>query len=109
MDDVMMGDIYSSDLSERDFLNMLESIIDTLTEKEQNVIRFRYVSALSFNEIAEIYGVSGGRMQQVNKKALRKLRHPSRLGRLIKRQLPPAEPAVDKRILHVQNMYGGNV
>ena len=64
----------------------LEEVLDTLTEREENVLRF--VSAWMtaepepLEEVGKVFGVTRERIRQIEAKALRKLRHPSRSKRL---------------------------
>lgn len=64
----------------------LDYVLDTLTEREQKVIRLRYGMVdgctYSLDEIGKLLGYTRGRIFQVEKKALQKLRHPMRSNRL---------------------------
>ena len=66
-----------------DFDASLAYVLATLTELESGVIHARYKSFKSLVDIAEDFGVSDSYIQQIKNKALRKLRHPSRLNLLI--------------------------
>ena len=57
----------------------MEKAISTLTEKEQIVIHKRFEEGLSLDEVGEIFGLTRERIRQIEAKAVRKLRHPSRL------------------------------
>lgn len=62
--------------------NQLETVVDTLTPRESDIIRLRFgledgVSC-TLEEIGEKYRVTRERIRQIEAKALRKLRHPSR-------------------------------
>jgi RNA polymerase sigma factor (sigma-70 family) len=50
-----------------------------LTPRESKVLRLRYVQGMEPEAISECFDVTGERIRQVEAKALRKLRHPSRL------------------------------
>ena len=56
----------------------LNRAIGTLTEREQKVLKFRYMEGLSLEDTGKEFGVTRERIRQVEAKALRKLRHPSR-------------------------------
>lgn len=60
----------------------IEGILGTLTEKEANILRYRFglgrQRSLSLNEIGDKYGLTKERIRQIEKKALSRLRHPSR-------------------------------
>ena len=64
----------------------LKKILETLTEREKKILDLRFGLTndreMTLEEIGEIYGVSRERVRQIEIKALRKLRHPSRLRRL---------------------------
>jgi len=54
--------------------------LETLTPREQQVLRLRFgmdhAEELSLQEVGNIYKLSGGRIRQIEAKALRKLMHP---------------------------------
>jgi len=60
----------------------IESILDTLSIKEAEIIRLRFGlggrRALSLKDIGDVYGLTKERIRQIEKKALHRLRHPSR-------------------------------
>ena len=63
----------------------LEDVLDTLTDREENVLRLRFGlddSGLEHLRKLAKYLVSLERIRQIEAKALRKLRHPSRSKRL---------------------------
>ncbi len=60
---------------------ILQDAIDALTPNEACVIRERFFGDATHEQLAERIGLSKSRVQQIEKKALRKLRHPSRVPR----------------------------
>ena len=57
-------------------------VVKTLTPREEMIIARRYGSDETLEEVAEACGVTRERIRQIEAKALRKLRHPSRSKRL---------------------------
>ena len=60
----------------------LNEILDTLTEREADVLRMRFGMydgrTHTLEEVGQIFGVTRERIRQIENKAIRKLRHPSR-------------------------------
>ena len=60
----------------------LKEILDTLTEREADVLRMRFGMydgrSHTLEEVGQIFGVTRERIRQIENKAIRKLRHPSR-------------------------------
>lgn len=50
----------------------------TLTEREQEVIRQRYAECKTLKAVGALHGVGQERIRQIQAKAVRKLRHPTR-------------------------------
>ena len=67
--------------------NQLSEIIDTLTPREQKVIKLRYGledgHTRTLEEVGKEFNVTRERIRQIEAKALRKLRHPSRSKKLV--------------------------
>ena len=76
------GESTVTDLIEEDLINSINKVIDTLRPKEKEVIRLRFGLdggvEKTLEEVGNIYGVTRERIRQIEAKALRKLRHPSR-------------------------------
>lgn len=64
----------------------LEQVLDTLTDREENVLRLRFGlddgRTRTLEEVGRVFGVTRERIRQIEAKALRKLRHPSRSNQL---------------------------
>lgn len=64
----------------------LFEVLDTLTEREQKVLRLRFGlddgRARTLEEVGKVFDVTRERIRQIEAKALRKLRHPSRSRKL---------------------------
>ena len=60
----------------------LKEILDTLTERDADVLRMRFGMydgrTHTLEEVGQIFGVTRERIRQIENKAIRKLRHPSR-------------------------------
>ena len=60
----------------------LSEILNTLTEREADVLRLRFGmydgKTHTLEEVGQIFGVTRERIRQIENKAIRKLRHPSR-------------------------------
>ncbi|VED74818.1 RNA polymerase sigma factor RpoD [Staphylococcus aureus] len=61
-------------------------MLDTLTDREENVLRLRFgldtAEQEHLKKFGKVFGVTRERIRQIEAKALRKLRHPSRSKRL---------------------------
>lgn len=64
----------------------LDTVIETLTDREQKILRLRFGlddgRARTLEEIGQEFNVTRERIRQIEAKALRKLRHPSRSRKL---------------------------
>ena len=64
----------------------LDEVLDTLTDREQKVLRLRFGMndgrARTLEEVGKEFDVTRERIRQIEAKALRKLRHPSRSRKL---------------------------
>ena len=64
----------------------ISEVLQTLTEREEKVIRLRFGledgKSRTLEEVGQMFGVTRERIRQIEAKALRKLRHPSRSRKL---------------------------
>ncbi|HHY47152.1 MAG TPA: RNA polymerase sigma factor RpoD [Firmicutes bacterium] len=64
----------------------LEDVLDSLTPREERVLRLRFGlddgRSRTLEEVGQVFGVTRERIRQIEAKALRKLRHPSRSKKL---------------------------
>ena len=69
---------------------IIDQLVDGLSQREQLVIKMRYgLQAEKFKtlqQIGEIFGVTRERIRQIERKALRKLKHPARRNKIFMRQ-----------------------
>src|SRR5262249_26106189 len=68
------------------FKEMTAEVLNTLTPREERIIKMRFGmedgTEHTLEEVGQVFGVTRERIRQIEVKALRKLRHPSRNRRL---------------------------
>ena len=66
--------------------DVINDLLESLTLREAEVIKYRFAlddhKELMLHEVADIFNVSRERVRQIEAKALRKLRHPTRSSHL---------------------------
>lgn len=79
--DVVMHEVEQHNLKEK-----INELLTGLSEQEQKVLRMRFGldddDPKTLEEIGKVFGVTRERIRQIEAKAIRKLRHPSRLNQL---------------------------
>lgn len=81
-DEISIEDIVAAKM----LREQLEEVLDTLTDREQKVLRLRFGlldgRARTLEEVGRKFNVTRERIRQIEAKALKKLRHPSRSRKL---------------------------
>jgi len=71
---------------EESLVNSLNEVLDTLTDSEKEILCMRYglngFEPMSLQQIGDKFNLSKERIRQIEKKAIRRLRHPSRSTKL---------------------------
>lgn len=93
-DDTHLGDFIKDErnMSPEEFTinemlkDEISDVLLTLTEREEKVIRLRFGlddgKSMTLEEVGQLFGVTRERIRQIEAKALRKLKHPSRSRKL---------------------------
>ena len=78
-------------LAREDFLRVLASVLETLPERDRIVLTVRFglggEPPKTLNEAGAALGITGVRVRQIEERALRRLRHPSRIRHLVYEKL----------------------
>lgn len=72
-----------SEIENQQVALLVNAAIATLTRRERDVIRMRFYDDLTLDECGERLGVTRECIRQIEWKAMRKLRHPSRVGMFV--------------------------
>lgn len=70
-------------LEEKEVSEGIDKVLDTLMEREKKVLIARWYEDKTFAAIGKEFGVCAARIQQIERKGLRKLRHESRFKMLV--------------------------
>ena len=69
-----------------DMKEQIDNVLSTLTEKEAEILRYRFglngKKAMSLKEVGEVFNLTKERIRQIEKKAIKRLQHPTRCKKL---------------------------
>ena len=81
--DAHFGDVVIHEVEQKNLREKIEEVLTGLSDQEQHVLRMRFGldddTPKTLEEIGKDFGVTRERIRQIEAKAIRKLRHPSRL------------------------------
>ena len=81
--DAHFGDVVIHEVEQNNLREKIDEVLTDLSDQEQQVLRMRFGldddTPKTLEEIGKVFGVTRERIRQIEAKALRKLRHPSRL------------------------------
>lgn len=84
--DAHFGDVVMHEVEQNNLREKIEEVLTDLSDQEQQVLRMRFGldddTPKTLEEIGKVFGVTRERIRQIEAKALRKLRHPSRSKKL---------------------------
>jgi RNA polymerase primary sigma factor len=73
-------------VEEKEMKRILNDVLETITEREEKIIRLRFGlddgKERTLEQVGNVFGVTRERIRQIEAKALRKLRHPTRSKKL---------------------------
>lgn len=81
--DAHFGDVVINEVEQNNLREKIDEVLTDLSDQEQQVLRMRFGldddTPKTLEEIGKVFGVTRERIRQIEAKAIRKLRHPSRL------------------------------
>lgn len=84
--DSNFGDVVMYEIEQKNLREKIDELLTGLGDQEQKVLRMRFGldddTPKTLEEIGKVFGVTRERIRQIEAKAIRKLRHPSRLKQL---------------------------
>ena len=82
LDDVDLTVNSDDHIEQLELSNTIRDVLLTLTPREERVIRDRFFNNKTLEEVGHFFTITRTRVRQIEAKALRKLRHPSRSRKL---------------------------
>ena len=80
--DAHFGDVVIHEVEQNNLREKIDEVLTDLSDQEQQVLRMRFGldddTPKTLEEIGKVFGVTRERIRQIEAKAIRKLRHPSR-------------------------------
>lgn len=71
---------------QNDMKEQIDNVLSTLTVKEAEILRYRFglngKKAMSLKEVGEVFNLTKERIRQIEKKAIKRLQHPTRCKKL---------------------------
>ncbi len=71
---------------EENMISDIDAVLNTLTQKEAQVLRYRFgldgQESMSLKEVGDIFNLTKERIRQIEKKAIKRMQHPTRAARL---------------------------
>lgn len=61
-------------IQKEELVEIVQSVLSTLTQREQMIIQMYYFDELSLNEISEILNITSSRISQIHKEVIKKIR-----------------------------------
>ena len=84
--DAHFGDVVIHEVEQNNLREKIDEVLTDLSDQEQQVLRMRFGldddTPKTLEEIGKVFGVTRERIRQIEAKAIRKLRHPSRSKKL---------------------------
>ena len=84
--DAHFGDVVIHEVEQNNLREKIDEVLTDLSDQEQQVLRMRFGldddTPKTLEEIGRVFGVTRERIRQIEAKAIRKLRHPSRSKKL---------------------------
>ena len=73
----------TSEMERKQTKKLMDKALETLTAREAKILRMRFEDDLTLEAIGKQLGVTGQRVREIEARALRKMRHPTRVGMFV--------------------------